>query len=504
MAKIKTIPDEQAFELAELILNKQDLFGTYLPWPPRDYQVEILLDTDVSPNVCVSSARGIGKTKCLEVLILSTCLNPKNKGKQGLVVAPNSQHLNPLFERLVAMIHGHRLFYGMKDRLARSPDYLLTFKNGFILHGRVAVHSKGTSVLGLHCDFLFIEEAQLLYGQMIENLAGCMNPGCKIFVCGFPNGLRKSYLFRAQEDPLYGGRYEKGGHVHVIDKYRDPSFDLDAEERAIKLYGGKNTQAWRNQILADWSIPSQTTFPENDWIKRIRDVEWHPLIINGIEDKNYLDGEEIDFNHFVFPEPLIKNFTRRRVGVDVGFKPDPTIILLFSEKENVWYLDAKVVLREVNFSKQTKIIDYCAKFWEAETVSIDEGTGKPIIQDLLDERLYPERKYKVFPVAFQSSVQTGWDEKLEKPRKARIKYYSTILIQKAFEDGTLYITGDPELIDELQQSTQQKAADGQYTYDGLDHNLDAIRCFIITDYIEAREKQEQKQKSLPSFVMVDF
>ena len=218
--------DEQL--LVEGLSNPISFFDCFMPEIHKDvemarnYQIDCLLDR--TKTSITKAARGVGKTTSLESDVLQTMLlNPK---KEGLLTTPNKAHIDPLWNRITTFIRSHPFWNSFVTRIVKSDTYSIETRNGFILHGRISGSSKGSSVLSLHVDFLWVDESQLYMGTGLDQLQGCLKADCRIRIYGVPNGMKKGYLSIAYNDPKV-----PASSKHVITKFQDPMF-TEEEQKA--------------------------------------------------------------------------------------------------------------------------------------------------------------------------------------------------------------------------------------------------------------------------------
>lgn len=250
--------------IGESLGNPVDFFSFVLLHKARDYQEDMLLEED---NICCASARGVGKSWTIRGNVLYTAYH--NPDKEGLLTAPNAAHLKPLFEKIIGDVYNSPMLRRYVKRVLRSPDYYIEFSNGFKLQGRIAGTSGGTNVLGLHVDFVWIDEGQLYTQQPTEQLQGCMNEGCIIRIFGVPNGVRDSYLYKCTVDPHF--------KQFVIEKWKDPTWNPAMADRLERIYGGKNSQGWQNQVCF---APGTSVIVDDMFCKNIEDIKTGDLVIS--------------------------------------------------------------------------------------------------------------------------------------------------------------------------------------------------------------------------------
>jgi len=334
---------------------------------------------------------------------------------------------------------------------------------------------------------ILVSNSQNFGPDATNQLQGCINPGAKVRVFGCPNGVRTSYLFKADNSHEF---------IHFkTTKFEDPTYTEEEDRKKKELFGGENSQSYITQILAEWGITQFSTFGEK-WIKCLKNIDnYEPILIEG-DSGIVLDGIPLP--------PLPLNSGQTIITADIGYSPDPTILGVFTIVNNMWRLFCKIKMKSVGYSSgnpsQKDIFDYVAIFYNVNEIYLDSGgPGKALYLDL--NELSRDRQYNVYPVEFGGSVVIGYND--DRPVKERIKYYSTLLLQEVFDKGLLELPkNDFEIIDEIQSSTQTRTADGKYTYSGKDHNLDMLRCWAIRDYIS--KKMEKKGGPIVSFIDLDM
>jgi len=427
--------------------------------PPRQFQREVLLDD--AQLLQLDCARGVGKTFTLIPDIIRTIL--LNPGKTGLVTTPYNAHIVPLWDTLVSKIYSKMNMEDSLIRSSRSPDYLMTFKNGFTLNGRIASASAGRSLLGLHLDYVWADEAQLYFPAETAQLQGCLNSGCKIKLAGVPNGIRKSYLYKSTQGDSF--------HHYTVNKFSDPTYTKEDDDRMAIVLGGRTSQAYSNLILAEWGLPQAVAFPERWWGTCIEPAPSYKIY-------NYVDKEIFNRpDDLYYPEFNVEN---ARITADIGYNPDPTVIGVHCKIDGVWHLTSKFVLNMVDPVEQAKFMHFLAGFYKISAISLDVGNiGKAVYLELLKLK----SDYRVIAVNFGGAVIIGKDAD-GKEMKARIKYYSTVLLNNMFKKKLLLLPDDEVLQDELKGATQSITPAGHQVYSGIDHNTDMLRILAITDLLE--------------------
>ena len=429
MAKMELKLSEREIQFCSMLLDplaSSEVFFTHRnsSWFKfRKYQIEMMLETK---SLRCAAARGIGKTVTLEAIVPFICLTQRNK--ETLITTPNMAHLRPLMERIINRITSNRFLYSNVKRLVRSPEYYIEFVNGHKLHARIAGAKGGQSILSLHVDNVFVDEAQLYGPRATYTLQGALKTGCKIFLFGVPNGVKLNYLYREKDNNDFV--------QYHFNKFDDPSFTEQEHQRLLKVFGGKNSQMYKNQVLGIDGEEQFTTFPESNWSACTFTDEYD-------YDFQIIDNPSLGMSAIRVP---IKPLWAKEIvmAIDIGYSPDPTVILFFAiNDENTYVLFHKLILKKIPVSYQAKakekvsiaqpnIINYFANMLNVSKVSLDVGgIGRSIAMDLIDASKFQERSYSVTPVDFGGLVEIGRSD--GKPIKQRVKFFSTLQLQALFE-----------------------------------------------------------------------
>lgn len=493
MVKEALVPEEIALcEMMHDPVEWKEFFWSSpdYDWRLRDYRLDWVFDSsDYQEYTC---GRDVGKTDDIETDIIRTALS--NPDRTGLFTAPNDVHLKPPLERIVRRLYNIPLFRCYVKRCVKFPSYEIEFTNGFVLYGRIAGTSGGTNLLGLHVDFVWVDETQIYPWIAVLQLQQCLNKGARLRLYGVPNGVRESYLFKASLGILNG----EFSH-HKVEAWRNPDFDEKKRKRLLKIYGGEKSQMWKNQVEADWGEPQFEVFDPKDlercviYLPDFRSLE----IVSA--DLAYPYPEAI-------PLPYAPAGTHQvYLGMDVGYKPDPSIIMAFSLVGTKAQAFLKLALRGVPYPDQARIVDYLLRFYKPTAMGIDYGgVGRGLVMELHDEKHFPETNYSktVIPVEFGGKMVIGYADD-GKEIKENIKFKTTTMMQEAFGTKELVLPDDQELVDELQNHTKAKNIKGDYVYSGKDHHIDAVRCFMYARY-QMVQAQEIVKSTYTGFKMADF
>lgn len=454
------------------------------PWKAKPSQEDMLLDE--ADSISCKAGRGIGKTEEEQSKRLQICL--LNSNKESLITTPRKAHIAPLMDRLFNKIKADEFLNSTLVQKISSPIYMYRFSNNHILHGRIAGASGGESVLSLHVDYATIDEGQLYLKKETEQLQGVFKPRCKIRIIGVPNGIRDSYLFMACHDETFS-------HHHYR-KDKDPFWTEKEEQRLLKIYGGKNSQIWKNQVRGEFGLPAKKGF-ENWERSMISLPDYH---VSSLSDERGKKAVEDLVKDLSLSEPR-KKPEKVRISFDYGYSPDPSIAGIWLYYQEIPQLAGKVRMTSVAPSKQAGMLDWLARHFEAEIVSGDAGgAGLSILLDLKDDAKFSNKNYKVIPIMFGANIEIGEDGRTIKDKSERtnqktwkfaIKEFSSMQLQDKFNKKLIRLPNDDyDLEKEIDECTRIVTDKGAVKYVGVDHHLDMIRCLIMCDYLEPQDGGE--------------
>ena len=464
-------------------------------WRCKPSQEDMLLDE--SDSVSERAGRGIGKTEGEASKRLQTCLLEANK--ESLITTPRKAHIAPLMDRLINKIGADEFLNSCLVQKRSSPVYMYKFSNGHILHGRIAGSSGGESVLSLHVDYATIDEGQLYLKKETEQLQGVFKPKCKIRVIGVPNGIRSSYLFQACNDDKYSH--------HHFKKSDDPFWTEREKERLLKIYGGENSQIWKNQVDGEFGLPAKKGFM--NWegcLIKLSDYQ-----VSALNDEGGIKTVENLIGDLSLSEPKDKP-EKARISFDYGYSPDPSIVGIWLYYQGIPRLAGKIIMTSIAPSKQTAVLDHLARYFDAEIISGDAGgAGLSILLDLKDDAKFQNKNYKVIPVMFGANIEIGEDGRVIKDKSERenqktfkfaIKEFSSMKLQEKFNKKTIELPqNDYDLERELDEATRIVTERGDIKYIGTDHYLDMMRCLVLTDFLKPEEKEKDEG---PLFIFADM
>jgi len=494
-------------------------------------------------------------------------------GQDRLIAAPRDGHLESIWDLLIYQCERVPL---LRDylinwkRTTRRPYRKLVFRRGNVVHLRPSGFA-GEAFRGLHVDGGEYDEHAIATRdkQTTEFLRAIREGGDKRFL-STPNGNRQTEFFRfTQEatpfsdlvklrpeviDPL---EVPPPGHPSY-NRFRDslpilvefywpkpstPFWSERMRREAISLYGSANSPAYLQNVFGLHGQSTDAVYNRErleqlqTYLAEYRHVEISQghegearLVVWGLNPRF---GEEIDWRICLHEEviPEIRSLKMDAWkgilspwveigdflgfgGVDIGYKIDPSEIVLASTEEAAkrWLLRV-TLLGFDSTRRQARVIralhDLAAPSlgWALDAT----GEGKTLYEDLTDEEvdcfLSPElvAAFDLGSAVDDRHPVTGEiliDKATDKARRVTLKTATVDLSRHGVESMSMCWPKDPELLDEWSNFSRVPAAQRGWKYPRhqRDHTIDAYNLGL---YMWWREALDQPPGSLEDVSYVE-
>ena len=240
------------------------------------YQKEMLCD--FSPYVSIACARAIGKTLMLVSMLTWLLINNLFPEEYLVYLVPNKSQLEPVWTGLVRDFRSNSFLkqFIERNKGINSSSHTVKLLNSSSLLCRIAGATGGANVIGLHTPFEIVDESGYFPFSSWLELQPTLNTwqeGYRQITSGVPTGLR-------EQNVLYHTDIENDGFTkHRVSAYDNPRFSEEDEERAIKLYGGRESEDFAHFVLGQHGSPVFSVFDRR--LFEIKSYEVYRLIING-------------------------------------------------------------------------------------------------------------------------------------------------------------------------------------------------------------------------------
>lgn len=367
-----------------------------------------------------------------------------------------------------------------------------------------------------------IDEAGLFPISSLQELfKGRMQEGCRIRVYGMINGVRASALYQCAK--VLPGFYSMN-----IPRWKNPGYTGKMFADTSNSCGGINTQESLNSIFAFWGDPVKSLFSYSQVKNAMRSEETDDYamvtttVINDtdqalsdlyiVNEKGKL--EEQDFEKLTervisliqLPDITPKANKPIMVTMDLGYRPDPTVIALWNPGDTtaLWNNDTTTRIKKhdlVTFIRLngihpdvlSDVIQYIKDFYGDILVGIDiRAYGLEIKAGLIRRFNFPMDKFFEFDSSANIVVDRGVDDNESSPTYG--EYVEDVRITKEFAVSYLAtslmsrlavtLPEDPTLAGEMDLAWQKRRPDGRISFNTTyDHHLMCFYIFAMMIYL---------------------
>lgn len=433
------------------------------PWTVRDYQRESL--EWKGPRKVHCDGRDVGKTAEIEIV---TCWAALNRPHSEMLIATQTEnHLYPLMNRLVQRFESIPPLADRVDKIRRSPSWHVTFKNGFVLWGRIS-GPRGVNFQGMHVDWVVVDEAQEMTDAAWGELHQALNADGWRWVYGVPNGLRNGFYRLTQ----MGAPVQQFNWPSSI----NPEWSPEKDDELSLLYGGRTSAGYIQRVLGLHGEPMNAVFSLDDYAACVdAGVPFHEIRI----------GENDVFDD-------LPSFPRGNyyLGCDLGYRRDPSEFVVYRDDRGIITNVTRLHLEGVRYSMQREIIELLDHAFDFRAIGIDNGgPGIGVAQALME--LGESWCEKIKPFDFGSSIDLPPMADGTVIRR-RIKEHMTEILRAHMARRTIVF---PALADRESQyagHTYQESTFGRILYNkGNDHLIDADRCAVLAHFLDTKMEAAQ-------------
>jgi len=375
---------------------------TDLPVTWRGRQViserQRLMALDRNPKVQYCTGRKLAKTINVEARLVFWPLTARPKGRtEALFFTPNEHHLSPIIDRIESKLQTVPLFRAMLMDFNRSEN-ILTFNQGngntFVWYLRIEGQSHtGRSMVGPRCSFMLGDEGAYGNWAAFKERLNTALPGSRWLWAGVPNGNRNTPFWAVDQTRQYGGDWSRHNYPTFINPVY---FSQSARAEEIQKHGGLHSQSYITQVLGQWGDEAVSSFP----VIGVADIPFIHISLTGEQVQMHLNNLQLYLN---LPVDEVRKRARRwLIGGDIGYSPDPTVLLVFYETDRGWEELARLDLYRVRLPYQARLVHTLNAFVLPEPAVIivleAHGSGAGILDDLKSAPEYREFAYETFAV----------------------------------------------------------------------------------------------------------
>lgn len=473
--------------------HKTDAEGN--TWKIMDCQLDYQMGWLLNDKIVIACGRNAGKTSSIESILFRTALTHPHK--ESCYIVLNEKHL----KRMVANLEE----YCLRDEFTRSfyrgyikKDKIFSFNNGHRIEIRIAGIDKtgAKSFVGIHADFMIIDEAQILFSEGLQELMPGLNRGGKLLVAGVPNDIRNSVLYSycARKDVMY----------YKYASWETPRWSKETEKEMIELCRGKNTIKYRQLVDATWGSSLDAVFEANKLIDCVdKTVGFNYCVYSG---ERFLECLPL----LNLPVPKAK-YDLYILGGDMGHterSPMHLVVLGSYEKKVkddetdddklVRYYDViyRCEIGGMSAFDSSKVFNHIMTHFDCKHACLDaQNFGSTIHANLVNREIFPDTFVRnmrtVIPLIFSHNIVLGktrtidqtTGQEIEIEDIATTKVATTIKLQELVENLTLRISFDDTYHDDfedivtiMQSETQTSSMNARHRF--IYSNNANDHCFI--------------------------
>jgi hypothetical protein len=438
-----------------------------------------LMFCDVSEKVLFCTGRKLAKTVCLESTVLQQLILNESEGgvDEGLFFTPGDAHLIPFVDRIFSRVSREPVLDGI-IRARKGENTILESKTLRYYFRVEGMSGSDRNMVGLRAKYIVGDECAFSNEVCHNSRLSTAMPGCKWKYAGVPNGVRNTPFFNLDqtEEGYTWSRHKYSTFINPI------FYDKKAQDELARAYGGKKTQGYINNVLGQWGDEVLSSFPAGTIA--FHHLPYYVKFLSDISRENELEGLPVRLG---IPSIRCGKFC---VGVDYGFSPDPTqIIVAYSEEgKEEWNCYIRIELRRVALPRQVDILLYVINNLLSGRFAGLQSDDLRLIQSLQSVDSGRSSFYNWSAPQGTTTVKV-LDNGVEKEVKVRNKEYYVTLLKRFFMsyvvglfDTKLAIGDDAGAIFELSGTTEKKTSAGYTVYFGPTDPLQK-RTQVQTDHI---------------------
>ena len=285
-------------------------------------------------------------------------------------------HILQILERVIPASENHPFFQLFDVKTKRSPNYVITAKNGFELQSvnmNVTSKAAGSNFFGHHTKKLWIDEMSKTTHDVAEKMADAVSElGCIQRFSGMTDFTRHSPAGK-----IYDAMYNKPW-VCNFPQYISPMWDEGERTKMERRYGGSKTVAYRTFVKGEVCEDGISVFDMER--VRLNYNEKKKIKVFEINKKNFKSYKSI----LVVERPT--NAELCITGADIGETAPTEIVVTFktAEKYNYTY---NITLYNLTDKQQYRIFKYLIMILRIDFLGLDcgDGTGRAIFRRLEED-----------------------------------------------------------------------------------------------------------------------
>lgn len=347
-------------------------------------------------------ARDLGKSFILKI---DSVLAIIHNIIEGMVASDSAEHLKKVTEPIANFVEGHKFLqiFHLRDSRANTVkrDYLTITTQ----HGTVIRHvnekadtdkNPGVQYHGKHAKIRYYEEYSYASDEgEKKSIDACFSLGRIERLSGIPDVSLGSPLGKILKN------LNLKNWIWRLPQLVREDWDEQTEQEKAELYGGKNSAAYKLNVLAetiegafgyfDMARLQEVSVNQN---KRVKYFEISKEQFQGFEDKLIVEK----------PAGTISTW----ISADIGFGAAPSeIIILFFDGKKFKYI-YNIALYRLIQKEQAKVIKFLYDKFEGAYIACDATSDEGAIIDELYSLGIPQEN--LLKVKFNSNIEIGFEK----------------------------------------------------------------------------------------------
>lgn len=498
-----------------------------LPWVPTAQITEMQRQWPKKKRI---QGRNLGKSITCTDEVISQVIMYRGR-EQGLALVGTRSHssLQHIFETMIIPQFTRdpflNLFLAPGDRGVDRKNFEVRMVNGTIIKGRIQ-GKDGQGFNTVHPNICaWFDEVQYLSNEAVAEIYGMLGSTTPILASGVPNGVRSSWAYRIDHNPLLGFRGRK------MTRLDDPRATPEWIEEMKELYGGESSSLYQQKMLGEWGADMRMTFdidrinhdlPMTDFSEQLRNPPYYRNI--SIDPRNFVKGEgmaETLDDLFHLSDDKMPDARDIWIHADHGITGSPTTgyVSFLDAKSGYWRQYRRFLLYQLQAEDQTAVFDWLGTrlqglYGHRPWIGLDAtGQGGQDVASMLETR-----GWKVLWANFAKNVEHAnrledmdevkerlkknpWDNPNPQwvPVQIPLKQVAIPRLRDELYLGNLHLVNQRELWSQLEYTTEHTTESGtqqkyvvDYTHEEqphYDHDLQAFEVWAAMKLAEDNREE---------------
>jgi hypothetical protein len=449
------------------------------------------------------AARNLGKSF---FLIIDTVLAIVYGVREGIVASDCAEHLKKVTEPIANFVESHKFLkiFHLRDSRANTVkrDYLTitTQKGTVIRHVNEKADtdkSPGVQYHGKHSEIRWVEEYSYASDEGEKKSIDASSSFGRIErLSGIPDVSLGSPLGKILKNP------NLKNWIWRLPQLVREDWDEQTEQEKIDLYGGKNSAAYKLNVLAE-TIEGAFGFFDMARLqeasvnqsKRVKTFEISKEQFQGFEDRLIVEK--------------LPGTISTWIAADIGFGAAPTeIIVLFFDGKKFKYVYNISVYRLLQ-KEQAKIFKFLYDKFDGAFIACDATSDEGAVIDELYSLGIPQEN--LLKIKFNGNVEIGFEIKKDEqgneiviidkegnpvPKLINTEFFSFQELEHLMYDGGVDIWWDEKFINQFTDIiAKQSGIRLNFGSKSVNHLVQSFQCFAVCRFLNEFNILKTKQFS---------